>query len=235
MIRTIPILLITLLSSLTVYGQQFFPGADGFSHKKISYFTLNDGSEIEGTIKDIDRKKGLIEEVKIKDAKGDKIKIQAEEIKEMYLPKSGLQKFADSYDFIHDARAWSDTSVEREYIQEGYVYFVQTDVKVKKKNRTLLMQMVNPSFSADIKVYHDPRAGETTSFSVGGIDVAGGNEKSYYVQKGEETAFRLKKKHYDDHFETLFGDCPQLMQKHGEDPDWDDFAQHIATYTENCK
>lgn len=235
MIQKIPIFLICSIISFTAYGQKFFPGADMFSHKKTSYITLTDGTELEGTIKDIDRKKGLLEEIKIKDQTGDKVKIDAEEIQHMYLPKSGFQKFADSYDFIHDATSWGDSTVERKYIQDGYVYFEQSEVKIKRKTRTLLMQLVNPSFSGDIKVYHDPLARESTSFGVAGVTVAGGDEKSYYVKKGNETAFRLKKKDYDDELKGLFGDCKQLMRKYGKKPKWTDFAEHINYYSKDCK
>ena len=67
--------------------------------------------------------------------------------------------------------------------------------KVKKKKKVLLMQLLNPHFGAKVKVYHDPFANSTASVGVGGFTVAGGDEKSYYVQFGEDTAFKLEKKH----------------------------------------
>jgi|TARA_B110000259_G_scaffold172414_1_gene204819 hypothetical protein len=41
-------------------SQQLLTPSFGFSHKKTSYITLTDGTEINGTIKDIDRKKDLL-------------------------------------------------------------------------------------------------------------------------------------------------------------------------------
>ena len=52
-----------LLASVTLNAQGFLPGFDRFSSKKIAYITLSDGTEIEGTIEDIDRKKGNTEDV----------------------------------------------------------------------------------------------------------------------------------------------------------------------------
>ena len=56
------------------FGQEFLQPSDAFSHKEITYINLADGTELQGTIDDIDRKKGLIEEIVIKDGNGKKIK-----------------------------------------------------------------------------------------------------------------------------------------------------------------
>jgi transcriptional antiterminator Rof (Rho-off) len=58
-----------------------------YSHKKTSYITLKDGSEITGTIKDLDRKKGLIEEIKIVNEAGKKLKLIPEYVASMYSQK----------------------------------------------------------------------------------------------------------------------------------------------------
>jgi hypothetical protein len=55
-----------------VFAQDFIPAYDRFSGKETSYIMLEDGSKVEGTLEDLDRKKGLIEEVVIKDASGKK-------------------------------------------------------------------------------------------------------------------------------------------------------------------
>ncbi len=232
-----PILLflftMTLLTS-SLYGQKFFPAADMFSHQKPSHVTLTDGTVLEGELKDIDRKKGLIEQIKLEDASGNKQEIDADKIQHMYLPKSGFQKFADAYEFIYDARAWDDQSIERKYIEDGYVYFEQADVELKRKKRTLLMQLLNPSFCNHIRVYHDPLARETASFGVGNVTVAGGDEKSYYVKKQDGDAFKLEKKDYDDEFKKLFDNCDHLIKEAGKKPRWTDFAEHITLYNEKC-
>lgn len=64
------ILLFTLANQ--IFAQDFIPAYDRFSGKEISYIMLEDGSKVEGTLEDLDRKKGLIQEVVIKDASGKK-------------------------------------------------------------------------------------------------------------------------------------------------------------------
>ncbi len=48
------------------------------------------------------------------------------------------------------------------------------------------MQLVNPRFSKVISVYSDPFAKETSSIGIGGLKLAGGIAKSYYLKKGEK-------------------------------------------------
>ena len=65
---------ITLISVIFmvvgVNAQELLSPSFTFSHKKTAYLTLIDGTELNGNIKDIDREKGLIEEIKIIDGKG---------------------------------------------------------------------------------------------------------------------------------------------------------------------
>lgn len=218
-----------LTSGLT--AQQLLTPSNGFSHKKTSYITLNDGTEINGTIKDIDRKKGLIELIKIEDGAGKKYKLKPEDVNYMYLPPNGLDNFVKSTSFLTNAKKWNNEKLNQDFLDQGYVYFEQADVKLKKKNMKLLMQLLNPDFSRVIKVYHDPFASETASLAVGGITVAGGDAKSYYVAKGDGTAFRLFKKNYAKEFKPLYGSCDAVISAYPE-PKWTDLPEHIVKYTE---
>ncbi len=193
--------------------------------------TLNDGTEIEGTIKDLDRKKGLIEEVKIKDGAGKKYKFDADEIKYMYLPPSGFDKMSKALDFMGDAQKWNDEKLNQDFLNQGYVYFELADVKVKKKNRKLLMQLLNPTFSKEVKVYHDPYAKETMGAGIGGVTVVGGDAKSYYVSKGGKPAFRLKKKDYKAEFTPMWNSCKELMEKY-PDMKWKNLVEHVLAFSE---
>jgi len=83
-----------------IFAQELLPPVFSFSHKKTSYVTLKDGSTIEGTIKSLERKKGLLEDVKIKDGSGKKWKLKPSEIAYMYLPASGYDKFSNNQFFF---------------------------------------------------------------------------------------------------------------------------------------
>ncbi len=231
---------ITLLLSLFVgfllnaSGQTLLEPSFRFSGQKPIYVTMEDGTEMQGTLKKLKRKKGLIRLVIIKDAKGEKHELQPEDIKFMYLFPSGVDGLARAVVLVHDATKWGNTYVKPGLIAEGYVYFEKSKVKVNKKERTLLMQVLNPSFGGDIRVYHDPFASETASLGVAGIKVAGGIAKSYYIRKGNEVAIRVKKKNYKKKvFGSLFGDCKKMAKKFPK-VKWSDLADHVDTYGK-CK
>jgi len=223
--------LIFLSSSLI--AQDLAVGAHMFSHKKTAYVTRKDGTTLEGTIDKVKRKKGLLESVKI-EANGKKITMTPDEIDHMYLAPSGLDKFAKAYDEATSMDKWDREDVESEKIKEGYAYFENAQVIIKGKSGSMLMQLLNPGFSNNLRVYMDPLAKETMSAGIGPITVAGGLAKSYYVQRPGQDAYRLKKKQYKKDFENFYKDCPDLLSKYPE-PDWPDFAKHIFFYSENCK
>jgi len=231
MINKLFFLLPFFLISIGLIGQDLLSPSFGFSKKKTAYITLVDGSEINGTIKDIDRKKGLIDFIKIKDGEGKNHKLKPEKVKFMYLPPSGLDKLSKAKDFLSDAKKWNDGKLNQDFLNQGYVYFELADVKIKKKNQKLLMQLLNPQFSKIVKVYHDPFAKETMSLGVGGVDVVGGIAKSYYISKEGQPAFKLKKKDYKTEFVPLWKSCPKIVEEFTNQK-WDDLVKHIITYSE---
>lgn len=217
----------------STFGQKLMPGAYSFSKKKAVYITLNDGTEVEGMVKDIDRKKGLIKSIKIKNTEGNKVTYKADEISSMYISPSGWDKMGKIYDFMYDPAQWDNSEYKQSYFKEGYVFFEKAEVEVGRKTRVLLMQLLNPSFSSEIKVYMDPWASETPAVGVGGFKVAGGDKKSYYIKDGDRPAFLLKKKNYKDTFIAMFGEC-ETMVALKQNAKWRQFDQHVYDYTQ-CK
>ncbi len=205
-----------------------------FSGSKPAYLTFTDGTKLEGTIKDIDRKKGLIKLIKIKDKEGNKHKIKPEQVQYMYLAPSSFSKLSKALNISSDVRKWTSKDINQDLVGDGYVYFEQSKVQVKKKQLVLLMQLLNPNFSAKVKVYHDPRASESTSLAVGGLKVAGGHAKSYYVKvEGQDVAYRLKKKDYKKGFAEMWKGCDKVAEKYPKIK-WTELVKHIIDYTE-CK
>lgn len=224
-----------IFSWSSTLAQKLSPAFDGVSHKKTAYITLDDGTELKGNIKDLDYKKGLIEDIKMKDLEGKKIKIKPEKIKHMYLPISALAKINKVLDVMHDAQQWESTDIDNDIINKGYAYFEKSTVKIKKKTRTLMLQLRNPSFCKKIKIYHDPLARETMGIGVAGITVAGGLDKSYYVKKGDDPAYKLKKKDYNEEFKLFYSDCKKVMDTYSSSPKWKDFVTHVFEYTKGCE
>lgn len=233
-IKTLLLTGLILASGSWVQAQRFLPKSTTFSHKKVSYITLADGSQIQGNIKDLDRKKGLIEEVKIKTLEGKVRKIKPEDISHMYLPQSGWDKMTNALDFATDAQNWDNADVDRDVVGKGYAYFEQSEVMIKKKKRTLLLMLINPAFSKKVKVYLDPFAKESMGAGIGGVTLVGGDTKSYYIKKGNAPAYLLKRKDYDMQFKALFEDCPSLINMHKDNLKWNELDLHVYTYNWEC-
>ena len=232
--KLISIFILFVCISISTHAQNFLPGFNGFSKKKTSYLHMEGGEIVKGNLNKLKYEKGLIEEVRIKDLNDKKVKIKPDNIEFMYLPPSGLAKLVNFSDFITDADQWNNDDLDQSLFKSGYAYFEKSEVRVKKKTNTLMVQLVNPSFCEKIKVFQDPYAKETASIGVGPLK-AGGIAKSYYVKKGNEVAIRLKKKNYEEEFKMFFGDCPALIEKYGAKPKWSEFAKHIYEYTKECK
>jgi hypothetical protein len=233
--KTIAIAIFGLMAT-QMFAQQFVDAASLFSSNKQAILNLKDGSVVKGFIHDIDRKKGLIEEIVLKDSiTKKKTTYLPEQINNMYLPPSGYDKLTRASEKIHNFQKWEGDSLNAGYIQEGYAYFENSEVMIKDKKLVLMVQLINPGFSSKIRVYEDPYAAETTSYGIGGITLAGGDKKSYFVKKGNGVAYKLLKKKYEEEFPKLFGDCPSLVESAKKNLDWLDFAIHIVKYTNECK
>ena len=131
-------------------------------------------------------------------------------------------------------KKWDATYIDSEIIKKGYAYFEKAKVAIKKDQEMLLMQLLNPGFNSKIKVFHDPFAAETMRAGFGGMTMAGGDDKSYYVQVGDNVAKKLKKKDYDDEYKVLYSSCPTLLTKVGEKVRWTEFSKNVYEYTFEC-
>lgn len=222
-----------IVFSFAAAAQSFVSPADAFSHKKTTYVTLDDGTQLVGTIRDLDRKKGLIEEIKMELEDGSRRKIDPSEIAFAYLPPNNFDKLMRASDFLTDATKWDNTDLDADIIGQGYAYFEKTEVRIKNKTRTLLLQLMNPHFSGRVKVFYDPFAKETMSLGVAGIDVVGGLDKSYYIKLGNDTAYRVKKKEYDEECKLIFAGCDAVLNDE-EMGVWRNFEGHVYQYAQAC-
>lgn len=217
-----------------LFGQNFLDDFKTYSKKKDAYLTLANGKEYKGTIAKLSFKKGLIKELVI-NINGKKKEFSPDDVKSIYVPALDLEKFGKAIEVSRDATKWDDDhSAHAEYIKEGYAFFESTEVIVKKKQQLLLLQLLNPGFANGIKVYSDPNTQESASMEVGGIKVAGGAKKSYYIKKGDAPAVKVTKGKFNDFEKTLFGDCSEIFEKFGQNLSWFDLERIVFHYSENC-
>ena len=234
--KKVIISLLLLLGTSSAFTQSFLPGFGRFSGSKISYFNLTDGSTLEGSVEDFDRKKGLIKKVKINASNGNKTTLKAEQIKSMYVSPSNFAKLVNALDFATEVSSWtSGNDIDKDIISKGYVFLERVPVAMGRKKRLFLLQSANPSFSNYVKVYNNPMTKETKGIGVAGVSVVGGREKSYYVKVGDQPAFKLKKKKYRKQFNNIFKDCEIVRSTFGEKRYWRDFAKHAKMAATECK
>ena len=211
---------------------QFLPVYDSYASKECKV-KLKDGTVITGIKDDLDRKKGQIYSIEIKDvATGKKKEYEADQIDEMYLIPSNLNKFTTKTAAMSDMRSYTNKNLDK-ILDQGYVFFKNQSVslKNKKKEKEYLMQLVNPEFCSVIQVFGDNMAGETASIGFGPLKMAGGIDKSFYVKKGEEI-FWLKKSDFEEGYDKLFADSPEFVAKYPKkDVVWRKLNLYIYEYT----
>lgn len=213
----------------------FNEGFNTPSPKKTSTVILKDGTTHKGFCSKIDTKKGQIFEVSIKDSISKKsITFNAEQIDEMYVYPSNAEKFAKVAKYMGNIRNFGTKSLNKNTTNER-IYFVNQTVSLKNKkdDKEFLMQVINPGFDDIISVYYDPRAKETSGFSVmGSPQLGGGVIKSYYVKKGNKVMW-LHKDDFEDNYDFLFGDNKEFMKKYPKkSTEWDYFSFLVSEYTQ---
>jgi len=209
----------------------FLPVYDSYSSKEC-IVKLKDGTTVKGKNKDLDRKKGQITNIEVTDEGGSSKAYPAEQVDEMYLYPSGLDKLTKKANTVTNVRNYKAKNLDA-IMDQGYCYFKNQAVSLKNKKdeRELLMQLVNPTFCSEIQVYGDNRAKETASIGVGPMKLAGGIDKSYYVKKGDEI-FWLKKDEFDDNYLKLFGDNEDYLKTYPKaDAKWGNLNKYIYEYT----
>jgi len=222
--------------TITLFSQNYITEPQvAFTRGKVSYVTLNDGTELEQNFSKIKYKKGLITMVVLKDEDGNKKEYLAEDIKSMYLPVSGLGKLAAGLNQAGHIKNYDTEDVNKSFLKEGYAYFESHNTQIrKKKEGVVLLQLLNPAAASKIKIFYDPFAQESASVGVGGMTMAGGLAKSYFVKVNDDKVFRLKKKDYKDEFANMYSDCPSF-EKEFEKIKWSELGEHIFKFTEMCE
>lgn len=227
--RLLAFCLLQLLTFQTVSAQQFLPPIERFSGSKPGYLVLKTGEKIEFKLDDLDRKKGLIIRIEGKTLDGKKFKYEADQIQELGLAPSDYAKLNS---FTESTR--SIARMQRNKIDEtGRELVLFYNERLDDQNREALLQLVNPGFDSQIRVYDDPFAMETLGVGFAGVQITGGMDMSYYVKtKGQ--FIRLKKKNYDELFRPLFDSCPAVMAKYGKKFAWRDFCYHVFMLDQEC-
>jgi hypothetical protein len=189
--RKLFIITLICLFAGEVMGQYFIPATESFSKKKESKVITKDKAEHVLFFHKAKYKKGVFKEVYFNDADGNEKVFLADEIQSMELPPSNLGKLMSLGEATESVATMKQHNFD-DAIKKDMAYFKSSILPVKKPI-PVLFQVVNPGFDSKITVFHDPWASETGGVSVGGVQMTGGLEKSYYVMKDGETIKVTKK------------------------------------------
>ncbi|MBN1198004.1 MAG: hypothetical protein JXA23_01540 [Bacteroidales bacterium] len=212
-------------------AQAFMPSySPGVGYKQ-GYVLLSDGSRINGTFLSIFSLENITK-LTIKDSTDTKHKLTGDQIDKVYVKLDGADKFLMASSGSSSIQAMKNVDFKQIFSADYYIWEHSTD---QKKGKDKVLQLVNPGFDSKIKVFRDPSAGQTAGVSVGGVSLAGGLEKSYYIEKeGTDIAFIVSKGKFKDQFTELFGNCPTLVEAlQGKKPNWEDFPAYVFIYDQS--
>jgi len=233
--KNIVLLVVLLLSVLGMQAQNYFTRpVEGYSMKKLSIITLNDSTIIEGALVRARYEEGLFTALELL-IDEEKKEISVEDIAHAYIAQSGFDKLGEFPLSRNNIFTTIAKDVNEEYIKEGFAYFEKTAVIINNKKVIVLLQLLNPAFQTKIKVFHDPKSRESSTFVVEGIGVSGGHLNSYYIKIGDEPAYRIKKKDYKKEAPNLFVGCDGFYDSLGKKAlKWLSFGETLMNYTVAC-
>ncbi|NJC28386.1 hypothetical protein [Neolewinella antarctica] len=211
-------------------AQNFTKDFQSFSRKKPVTVVLKTGDKVEGDLKKVTRKKGMVTFIMIESTGGKEYNLPAAKVSQFYAAPSGIEKVAKVINFSN-GEGWFDPNVDRNLINDGYLVLESVKIKGKKKTMTALLQLANPEFSNGAKVYHMPGGNKKTgSMMIPGVT---GTTAYFYVQLGTARYVTLVSKvRYKKEFEDIFKGCDAVLNV--DKPKWKDFSNHILTYSEAC-
>jgi hypothetical protein len=225
------LILFLICTAGETFAQDFLPRIQAYSPKKESTVILKDGTEVKGFYKGAKLKNGLMTRVTFEQENGEKRKIEASEIAQMYLYPSklgSLSAFSEANASIVKA---SNSNYDEVYRKDAII-FEQAKLP-GKKGKYVMLQLINPHFSEKLKVYDNPTAKTSGGWEARGVQITGGELKSFYVII-DGVVTEVKKKNYKQMFATFFSDCPEMNEVY-EKKKVQDFGKHVYFYHNSCK
>ena len=223
---------------VAAHGQGFIQPLDAdeisLLGNKPCIVTLKSGEEIKGEFKSAVLLSGYLDKISVVTAGGAKAKFQPEDIVSLKVKAGTLAKLSMVTESASSIKELTNANFN-EIIEREWIIF-ETALKAKKKDKARLMQLLNPGFDKKIKVYADPEAKETRGLALGGVQLTGGEDKSYLLVKDGTKAVKAKKKSYRDNFGELYATCPKMLTVfEGNKIKWADVAGHVFVYNQVCE
>lgn len=196
--------------------------------------TLATGEEVNGKLAGGSMINGYLNSITLKKESGEKVKFNPEDISRLSVKASKLAKLAMIAESTSSVKELTNTNFD-DVVNREYIIF-ETAMRHNKAEKLRLMQLLNPGFDSQIKVFADPNAKETKGVGIGGMKLTGGADKSYLFVQHNEKAVHVKKGSYKKNFDDLYQNCPKMLAVFaGEKVKWNDVAGHVFVYDQVCK
>jgi hypothetical protein len=230
------LVILSLMITTKVFAQGFIKEMEGEGFSALygneCIVTLKSGDVIHGKFTGGSSSNNGLNKITIKLENGEKVKYTAEEVVLLKIKCSELAKMFMMTDATVSVKEMANTDFN-EIVNREYLIFEEA-LLAKKADKYSLLQLLNPGFDSKIKVY--PTSEKTMGMSLGGIPITGGSDKSYQFVKGGQKAFKISKGDYKKKFESIYGDCPEMISRvTGEKLKWEDLAAHVFIYDQLCK
>ena len=211
-----------LFFGMSASAQYFVQPIENFSKSKTAYLTLLNGKSMEGKIKKVKSENGFITKVSLQ-VEGHIMNYSSNEIDFMILPQKNSRNSFGPNNTDAIPSDWSFNGYTKTMIENGYGYFEFASITDKDKKVETLLQLLNPSFCDEVKVYHDPKVFVTNTHMMIGY-ASHGQVTSFYTKVGDESVSKLWRSDYEKQFDTFFNN-KVAVEIEGEEKDWENFQE----------
>ncbi len=211
-------------------AQDFAEPFTNFISDRECYVITNDGETIAGYLGGATEWRGFVTRLRIRDEDGKLYKFKAEDIQRFAIRPGAFAKLSTiaekSTSIRHIIKTDQNNILDREWI------YYDAQPMPRRRNKIALLQLLNPGFDENIKVYDHRNGSKSMPIGVKGIALVGGEERTYWVVKGEGKPMIVRKASFKKSFVDLFADEPDFIASQRDRPKFKDFASHIQAYNE---
>lgn len=230
-------LLIALCSqtSFGQYSQYFMPPVDEglvMTAREV-YAVTTAGDTIFGRINSAMMLDGQVRSFTIKQADKSKVKLKSADVTVLAIKATNFMNWTSAMSAPNIQRA-ADMDYQK-IMKREWIRFEQA--RLPNKDKYALMQLLNPDFDSKIKVYLNPNSNETSTTSINGVMLSGGEDNSYLVvTEGNQAEIYKKRKYNKEALTRLYKNCETFAAEYaGEKFKWKDFSEHVLVYDQLCE
>jgi len=233
------LIIFLLFFGVESFGQNFVQSMFSISRKKEAYVYTKDGNLFIGRLKTYRNDKGILTALKVQDSLKEVSIIEPTNVHRIYVSESiakDIRKHIENNSYVSEKdkqepdrggtsiqESIGNTDLYVELIAKQLNCIEETDVLFGKKVKKRHFQILNPYFCKHMRVYANPSADEGLT----------SEQKSFYIKKGDNPAFKVNKRTYKKRFYEIYEDAPKVLELYGYDPLLKDIEKHVWLYDQN--